>query len=149
MNGFSRVPRSYRYRDISEGMKEQYTYVLSQEVYQAFLSAFHDYSPIHIDRAYALSCGYPDRVMHGTMLNGFLSHFVGMHFPGRLSLLLAADLRFAQPCYLGDVINLEAVVSQKMSVRRVIILDATFTNRTRDYLAARGRIQVMLREEEV
>jgi 3-hydroxybutyryl-CoA dehydratase len=147
MSGLSPEPRCYCYKDILEGMKEQYTYVLSEDVYQSFLSAFHDLSPIHVDETYALSCGYPGKVMHGTILNGFLSHFIGMYFPGRLSLLLAADLRFAQPCYLNDVITLETVVSQKLEARSVIILEATFMNKTRDYLAARGRIQVMLRED--
>lgn len=145
MSESSKAPRSYEYQDISVGMKETHDYVLSQEVYERFLAAFHDYSPIHVDEAYALECGFSAKVMHGTLLNGFLSHFIGMIFPGKLSLLLAVDLRFVQPSYLHDVIRLEAVVTQKLDVRHVIIVDATFKNLTRDCLAARGRIQVMLK----
>jgi 3-hydroxybutyryl-CoA dehydratase len=139
--------RTHRYPDIAVGMKVQYEYVISPGVYDHFLAAFADRSPIHVDETYAAACGFPGRVMHGTLLNGFLSHFVGMHFPGRLSLLLAVDLRFAQPSYLGDTILLEATVSQKLDARSVLILDVTFTNRTRDCVAARGRVQVMLRDE--
>jgi acyl dehydratase len=128
-------------------MRERREYVISGEVYENFLKAFHDHSSIHVDESYALKCGYSGRVMHGTLLNGFLSHFVGMYFPGRLSLLLAADIRFSQPSYFGDVICLEAVVAQKVDARNVIVLDVVFTNMTRDCIVARGRVQVMLREE--
>lgn len=145
MNGSPLEPRTYEYQDIPVGMKEAHNYVISTEVYEGFLATFHDHSPIHVDETYALESGFSGKVMHGTLLNGFLSHFVGMVFPGRLSLLLATDLRFVQPSYLGDVIRLEAVVSQKLDVRQVVVLDATFTNLTRDCLAARARVQVMLR----
>jgi acyl dehydratase len=71
-----------------------------------------------------------------------------MCFPGRFGLLLSIDLRFLSPSYLGETIRLEAVVSQKMDVRNVLVLDVTLTNITRGGLAARGRIQVMLKEDE-
>jgi 3-hydroxybutyryl-CoA dehydratase len=139
-------PRTYGYHEITEGMTQQLDYVISEEVYQRFLETFRDHNPIHVDESYALASGYPGKVMHGSILTGFLSHFIGMYFPGRLSLLLAVDIRFAKPSYLGDRITLRAIVRQKMDARRVIILDATFTNKNRDYLAARARTQVMLRE---
>jgi len=141
------APRIFRYPDIPVGMKQERDYAITPEVREHFLRAFHDHSPLHVDSAYAKACGYPDCVMHGSVLNGFLSHFVGMYFPGRLSLLLAVDLRFAQPSFLGDLIRLEAVVSQKLDARRVIMLDVSFQNVTRNCLAARGRVQVLLREE--
>jgi acyl dehydratase len=85
--------------------------------------------------------------MHGSLLNGFISHFVGTWFPGRLSLLLAVDLRFSQPSYLGDRIRLETEVSQKMDAKNIIVMNATLFNLTRQHLAARGRIQVMVKED--
>jgi acyl dehydratase len=148
MGELSEKPRLHRYEEIAEGARESRDYIISQTVYAAFLTAFADYSPIHVDETYAVACGFAGHVMHGTLLNGFLSHFVGMYFPGRLSLLLAVDLRFAQPCYLNDVIRLEAVVKQKMDARRVLVLDTIFTNQTRSCIAARGRVQVMLRTED-
>ncbi|MEP6669621.1 MAG: MaoC/PaaZ C-terminal domain-containing protein [Chthoniobacter sp.] len=143
----SSTARTFRYEDIALGAKEARDYVISQEVYDHFLSAFGDRSPIHVDEDYARACGFEGRVMHGALLNGFLSHYIGMYFPGRLSLLLAVDLRLAKPSYLGDTIHLEAVVSQKLDASNVVVLDAVFTNVTRDCLVARSRVQVMVRNE--
>lgn len=142
----SSLPRLIEFEAIPEGATASFEYVISEEVYEAFLRAFRDNSPIHVDEAYAVSCGFAGKVMHGSLLNGFLSHFVGVHFPGRLSLLLSSDLRFAQPSYLGDVIRLEAVVAQKMEANRVVVLNVTFQNQTRNCVAARGRVQVMVRK---
>lgn len=138
--------RTVCYRDIEVGVKESRDYVITPQVYEHFLAAFHDFSPIHVDDEFARSRGFRERVMHGSLLNGFISHFVGIHFPGRFSLLLSADLRFLNPSFLGDVIHLEAVVSQKMDARQVIVLDVTLNNNTRNHLAARGRVQVMVKE---
>lgn len=138
--------RIFRYGDITVGMKEAHNYVIAPEVYQGFLDTFHDHSPVHVDENFAKMQGFPGRVMHGTILNGFVSHFVGMYFPGKFSLLLSVDLRFSNPSYLGDSIHLEMVVSQKLDARNIIVLDATLSNITRNWLAARGRIQVMIKE---
>ena len=139
--------RVFHYADILEGQRETFQYRLTPTVYEHFLDAFHDYSPIHVDDDFAKSRGFSGRVMHGSLLNGFVSHFVGTWFPGRFSLLLSVDLRFAQPSYLGDIIRMDTVVSQKMDARKIIVLDATLANESQNHLAARGRIQVMIREE--
>jgi acyl dehydratase len=139
--------RTFSFAEIREGQRETFCYHITPEVYQQFLGAFHDHSPIHVDDGYARGRGFSGRVMHGSILNGFVSHFVGMWFPGRFSLLLGVDMRFAQPSYLGDIIRVDMVVSQKMDAKKIIVLDATLTNETQNHLAARGRLQVMLKEE--
>ena len=146
MNNHPSSLHKYQYREIGVGMKEARDYVITPEVYEHFLAAFHDYSPVHIDEEYARSWGFDGRVMHGSLLNGFISHYVGMYFPGGSSLLLAVDIRFSNPSYLGDLIHISTVVSQKMDARNIIVLDATLANTTRNYLAARGRINVMVKD---
>jgi acyl dehydratase len=139
-------PSTHHYHEINVGMKASRGYVITPEVYEHFLAAFHDYSPVHVDEPFAKSRGFAGKVMHGSILNGFISHFVGMEFPGRFSLLLSVDLRFSNPSYLDDAIQIEAVVSQKMDARSIVILDLTLTNTTRSQLAGRARAQVLVQE---
>ena len=108
------------------------------------MAAFDDRSPVHVDEAHALKRGFEGKVMHGAILNGFLSHFVGMVFPGSESLLLSTDLRFSKPSYADDRILLEAKVNHKLDAGNVIQMDVSFTNLTRSWQAARGRVQVMV-----
>jgi 3-hydroxybutyryl-CoA dehydratase len=140
------LPLDFSFDDILEGMCQQYEYTITSSIYLHFISAFDDRSPIHIDEDYAISAGFSGKVMHGSLLNGFLSHFVGMVFPGRRSLLLSVDIRFAKPSFLGDTIRLEAIVNQKLDSRKVILLDVVFHNVTQNCIAARGRVQILMRE---
>jgi 3-hydroxybutyryl-CoA dehydratase len=121
-------------------------YAITPIVYESFLRAFDDRSPIHVDSEYARLSGFADPVMHGAILNGFLSHFVGMIFPGANSLLLSVDLRYLQPSYLGDTLRLEAKVMQRLDAQQVVVLNCTFFNKTRGVNAAAGRLQVKVRE---
>jgi acyl dehydratase len=134
------------YRDLAEGMVCERNYVLTPTVYKNFLCTFDDRSPIHVDADYARARGFADTVMHGAILNGFASHFVGMVFPGANSLLLSVELRFSRPSYLGDILLLHAKVTQKLDTQQVIVLHIAFLNQTRGLTAATGRAQVEVRE---
>jgi 3-hydroxybutyryl-CoA dehydratase len=137
---------NHKYADIVVGQREKRLYIIEKDVYQKFLETFQDFSPIHINAKYAESQGFAGVVMHGTILNGFISHFVGMHFPGRFSLLLSVDMRYLKPSYLGDSIWINSVVSQKMDASKVLVLDLELNNCSQNALAARARVQVMVKE---
>ncbi|MCZ2078812.1 MAG: hypothetical protein LC130_27925 [Bryobacterales bacterium] len=139
---------SYSFEDLHEGMMVEHEYTIDTTVYETFLSIFPDKSPVHVDDGYAKANGFDGIVMHGAILNGFLSHFVGMCFPGRRSLELSVDMRYLKPCYMGDKVVLRGTISQKLESRRVVVLDLAYENRTRSYTAARGRVQVVIMAEE-
>ena len=134
------------YERISVGTEVTHEYAITPDVYEGFLGAFGDRSPVHVDDTYARERGYESRVMHGSILNGFVSHFVGMRYPGRRSLLLSVDLRYANPSYLGDDIRVRAAVTQKSDAQRVVVLTFVIDNVTRGTRAATGRAQVRVAE---
>jgi 3-hydroxybutyryl-CoA dehydratase len=134
--------QSIRYGDLLEGTAVDRAYVITPEVYGNFLKAFDDRCPIHVDAEFSRAQGFEDIVMHGAILNGFLSHFVGMVLPGSNSLLLSVELRYSQPSYLGDRLRLRAIIAQKVDAQKVVLLHVTFFNETRGIQAAAGRVQV-------
>ncbi len=133
------------FANISEGSEYEHDYVITTAVFENFMRAFGDRSPVHVDAEYARGCGFLDAVMHGAILNGFVSHFVGMIFPGANSLLLSVELRYLQPSYLGDALRLHAKVAQRQETARVVVLHVRFQNHTRGVMVANGRIQVKVR----
>jgi 3-hydroxybutyryl-CoA dehydratase len=135
----------HAFESIAEGQQYSHAYVITDAVYVAMTDAFGDRSPIHVDAEVATAAGYEGRVMHGAILNGFVSHFVGMVFPGALSLLQQVDLRYPAPSYLGDRIELQARVQQVSAAARTVVLAISMHNVTRDTVAARGRAQVGVR----
>ena len=53
------------------------SFVISEQIYNKFVELFGDRNPLHTDASFAVSQGFRDKVMHGNILNGFLSFFIG------------------------------------------------------------------------
>lgn len=132
------------YEELSVGMSREREYTVSSTEYEGFLRLFGDASPLHIDSGYAEVCGFEGKLMHGAILNGFVSHFIGMVFPGGRSLELSVDIRFLQPVYLGDRLRLEGTVAQKLEIHQVVVLHLKFQNLTRGTAAATARVQAKM-----
>lgn len=130
---------------IKEGQIETFDYLVTRDIFELFIATFGDRSPLHIDPVYARAAGFSDPVMHGTILNGFLSHFVGMVFPGRPAMLLSVDLRYLQPCFVGDEFRLTATVALILESRRVLVLQVRFTRPKDGILVAAGKVHVLVR----
>jgi acyl dehydratase len=129
---------------IEEGFQTSHCYAISPDVYGAFLRASGDTNPLHTDHEFARRVGFPEKVMHGGILACFISHFVGVHFPGGAVVLHSVDLQFKTPCHLHDEIRIDARVAQVVSSVRAVVMDLVLTNATRQRVAAKSRVQVGL-----
>ena len=136
----------YTFEEIEEGMRFTSSYVISEAVYQNFLATFHDTNPLHVEEGYAKQNGFDGTVMHGAILNGFLSHFIGVRFPGKRALWLSSSVYFLNPSYLGDSLSLIAEVSQKTELGQLVTLKFWFENETRKTKVGKGTIQVKVRD---
>ena len=115
-------------------------YEITKEVFDGFLKLFKDTNPIHMDTKLAQKQGFCDRIMHGAILQGFVSHFVGTVYPGAGSVIHTVDFRYVKPCYLGDKVELHAWVEKQMGPVRVLRFE--FFNQNQELVVARGRLQV-------
>ncbi len=129
---------------IAEGFRASQHYTISAEIYEHFLAAYGDTNPLHTDDQVAQRHGFPGRVMHGMILAGFISHFVGVHFPGSGALLHSVSTQFKSPCHLGDVIRIDATVTQVAESVKALTLSMVLNNLTRDRVAATSKVQVGL-----
>ena len=132
----------FTFEDLTIGTDFQHSYVLSEDVYQRFLDLFGDTSPLHVDDGVAVACGFSAKLMHGAILNGFISNFVGMNFPGKRTLELGVDIRFLKPTYVGDVLELHATVKERLESKRVVVLHFVF--RRQSVAVARGAVSIMI-----
>ena len=83
-------------------------FVITQDVYDLFKNTFKDFNALHTDDEYARSRGFKEKVMHGNILNGFLSCFVGELLPLKNTIIHSSRIAYKQPCYLNDEVKLEA-----------------------------------------
>lgn len=133
---------NFDFADLTVGERFHQRYVISEEVYRKFLDLFGDASPLHVDDRVAVGCGFAAKLMHGAILNGFISNFVGMNFPGKRTLELGVEIHFEKPTYVNDVLDLEAVVKERLESRRVVALQFRFLRE--GVMVARGRVSTMI-----
>ena len=87
------------------------SFVVNSDVYNGFIAIFNDQNPLHTDERFAINKGFKGSVMHGNILNGFLSNFVGEHLPDKNVIIHSQSIQYKQPVYLNDVLQFTATVN--------------------------------------
>lgn len=124
------------------------SYSITNEIYNNFISTFGDKNTLHMSDENAQKVGFKSKVMHGAILQGFLSHFIGMGLPFQNVVLLNVDIRFATPSYLGDTIQIIAKVDQVSIRNRIVVFIVTFNNETQNTIAARAKVSIQVFNNE-
>ena len=96
---------------LSKGVRITHIFLVSESVYTGFMSTFADRNPYHVDDEIARAKGFKRRIMHGNILCGFLSYFVGQCLPTSNVVIQSETIAFHKPVYLGDELSFEAEVT--------------------------------------
>lgn len=126
------------------GLTHERIYHLTQVVCDVFTTLFGDLNPVHHDSDIARDHGFSGPIAQGAILNGFLSHFIGMAFPGPGSVILRVDMRYVSPCHAGDEIRFRAGLEQMSEASRTMDIRFIVDNVTHKTIAARGKILVQV-----
>ncbi|REC80218.1 hypothetical protein DRF60_00435 [Chryseobacterium elymi] len=110
-------------------------------VYNGFISVFKDRNSLHTNEEFAKNKGFRSKVMHGNILNGFLSYFIGELLPSEDVMILSQTINFKNPVYLDDVLNFEAVVTEQSEAVKVNTFTFKFINADLKTVAS-GKIQI-------
>ncbi|QFY41382.1 hypothetical protein F6R98_01045 [Candidatus Methylospira mobilis] len=115
---------------------------ISEKIYSGFINIFDDRNALHISDEYARSKGFESRVMHGNILCGFLSRFVGELLPVENTVIHSIAINFRNPCYLEEVVTLKARVEEVHESVSVYVFKFSFIIGSRT--AATGNLQIGL-----
>lgn len=128
--------------DLSIFDKEyQHKFVVTQAVYDGFQQCSGDLNPLHTQEAFAKSKGFPECVMYGNVLNGFVSYFIGMLLPTPDVIIHSQDIIFKNPVFLNDELDFTAKVEDISEVVNTVIFKYVFRNAA-GKLVARGHVQI-------
>jgi len=127
---------------VNIGDKFSEHFVVSADIHEGFIAIFGDRHPLHTDARYAVARGFRSEVMHGNILNGFLSYFVGECFPDREVMILSQEIKYQRPVYLGDRLMLDVEIIDVHHSVNVIELACKFRNVIDSKIVASARINV-------
>ena len=128
---------------MNKGETFSYQFVVNSEVYNGFISLFRDRNPLHTNSKFAKDKGFSDKVMHGNILNGFLSYFIGECLPSKDVLIQTQDIKFLKPVYLNDQLTLHAEIDEVFESVYSIDIKYFFENQDK-VKVARGNVQIGL-----
>jgi 3-hydroxybutyryl-CoA dehydratase len=114
---------------------------LSSDVYSLFLEAFKDKNPLHTDDSFAQSKGFEMRVMHGNILNGFISYFIGECLPTKNVIIQKQEIQFHLPVYVNSKLKFEAKIEEFYESVNSYEFKFYFENENRKKVA-KGKIQI-------
>lgn len=124
---------------VNDQFKESFS--VSDKIYQGFIELFQDKNCLHTDSEYAKTKGFRDVVMHGNILNGFLSYFIGECLPVKNVIIHSQEVKYAKPVHLGDELTFVATVVDVIESVKVIIFQFYFEN-SQQIKVAKGKVQI-------
>lgn len=103
-------------------------FTVSASVYEQFIDLFNDRNPLHTDECFAISKGFKSVVMHGNILNGFISYFVGELLPLKNVIIQTQEIKYSHPVYVNDILKFTAEISGIYESVRSIEFKFNFRN---------------------
>jgi 3-hydroxybutyryl-CoA dehydratase len=128
---------------LPEGAKFTREFVVSESVYAGFIQTFNDRNPYHVSDDAARAKGFAGKIMHGNILNGFVSYFVGECLPIKSVVIQSQEIKFHKPVYLNDTVTLHAEVTEFHESVRTAEFSYHFVNQN-NLKVARGKLFVGL-----
>jgi len=128
---------------MKKGDKFEVNFEVSDKIYNGFIQIFNDLNPLHTEDEFAIRMGFRQKVMHGNILNGFLSYFVGERLPAKNVIIQTQEIKYIQPVYLGDSLKLNIEISDVFESVSAYEFKFFFLN-SEGKKVARGNIQIGL-----
>ncbi|HEX3033232.1 MAG TPA: MaoC family dehydratase [Bacillota bacterium] len=116
------------YDQLNIGDKSSFRKTITETDVVMFAGLTGDFNPIHIDAIYASHEPFGRRIAHGMLTLSLLTNVLGNKFPGLGTVLLDVQCRFKAPVYIGDTIEVQLTVIEKLDARGWVRMDARFTN---------------------
>lgn len=127
--------------ELKVGQCFEHYFLVSGEVYEGFKTIFGDHNPLHTDENFAVKHGFGQKVMHGNILNGFLSYFIGELLPYKEVMILSQTINFKKPVFLNDRLRFSATVTDQSEAVGVNVFSFKFQNEELVTVAS-GKIQI-------
>jgi 3-hydroxybutyryl-CoA dehydratase len=126
---------------VKKGDLFSFIYVVSPKIHAGFIDIFQDKNPLHSNSVFAREKGFKGEVMHGNILGGFLSFFIGECLPVKNVIIHSQEIKYAHPVYLNDQLSLNVEIVDVFESVNVIEFKYYFQNEA-GLKVAKGKINI-------
>src|SRR5262249_36652912 len=133
------------FEQMIEGAAVNWSHTISASEVDAFVTLSGDDNLLHTNDTFARQFGFRGRVVHGILLESFVSRVLGTMLPGPGVLWLSQETRFIQPAYIGDQIEITVRVKHRSEVMRTLVLEIAIHNQAHENILS-GEAKMMLQQ---
>lgn len=126
---------------MQKGQEFNCVFHVTDTVYNGFIAVFKDKNPLHTEDTFAQAKKFDSKVMHGNILNGFLSYFIGECLPIKNVIIQTQEIKFALPVYLNDQLDFHAKIEDVFESVNTYEIKFYFSN-ANNKKVAKGKIQI-------
>jgi 3-hydroxybutyryl-CoA dehydratase len=112
------------------GQKASMRKTITEADVSAFAQISGDTNPVHLDKDYAAKSMFKERIAHGMLTAGLISAVLGTKLPGVGSIYLSQSLKFLAPVKLGDTVEAEVEVIEKLEEKNRVRLRTVCRNQS-------------------
>lgn len=87
------------------GQKDSFSKTISESDVYLFAGISGDFNSVHINECMAHNSKFGKRIVHGALLNSFISTVLGTKLPGEGTIYISQNSRFIKPVFIGDTIT--------------------------------------------
>jgi acyl dehydratase len=116
------------FAELKQGDTVRWRHEVTAEEVDSFARLSGDVNPLHLDDAFGQQHGFRGRVVHGALMSAFVSRVLSTELPGPGCLWLSQSMRFTQPVYIADPIEVVVRVVHKSESLRTLLLETTIKN---------------------
>ena len=129
-------------KTLDVGQSWEKIWIISSHLVDKFIEISNDKNPLHTNSVFAKQKGFEDIIVHGNILNCFISFFIGEMLPLKDLIIIKQQIKFMNPFFINDSIKFSAFLSQKnMSVN---FLQFNFSFKKEKTIIAKGKIDVKI-----
>lgn len=126
---------------MQRGDKFESKFKITDEIYNGFISIFNDKNPLHTNNSFAIEKGFQSKVMHGNILNGFVSYFIGECLPIKNVVIQTQEIKFFKPTYLNDDLLFQAEIVDVFDSVKMVEIKFVF-KKDKETKVATGKINI-------
>src|SRR5919107_6129016 len=117
--------RILHFEDLTVGMNESFSKVVSSSDVVGFAELTGDRNPIHLAQHFAAKTPFKTRIAHGLYTASLISAVLGTRLPGPGAVYISQTLNFRAPVRIGDTVEVTVEVAELVPERRRARLTCT------------------------
>src|SRR4051794_11467671 len=139
--------RILHFEDLTVGMSESFSKVVSSSDVVGFAELTGDRNPIHLAQHFAAKTPFGTRIAHGLYTAGLISAVLGTRLPGPGAVYISQTLNFRAPVRIGDTVEVTVTVAELVPERRRARLTCTCSVAGEVVLDGEALVKVPRKEE--